>query len=90
MDRLLLNRDLDPLDLLQLLDAALDLLRFGGLVTKASDEGFQMLDVLALVFVSRGKLRPPLCFLFQILFVVAVINVQALVPYLDDFADRDV
>jgi hypothetical protein len=90
VDRLLLNRNLYPLDLFQLLDAALDLLRFGGLVTKASDEGFQMLDVLALVLVSCGKLGSPLCFLFQVLLVVAVVNVQALIPYLDDFADRDV
>ncbi len=90
MDRLLLDRDLDPLDLVQLLDAALHLLGLGGLIAKAGDEGFQMLNVLALVFVSRGQLRAPLFFLLQVLLVVAVVNVQRLVPYLDDLVDRDV
>ncbi len=76
MDRLLLDRDLDALDLFQLLDAALDLLGLGGLVAKASDERFKMLNMLALVLVGCGKLRAPLVFLLQILLVVAVVNVQ--------------
>ena len=90
VDRLLLDRDLDALDLLQLLDAALHLLGLGGLVAKAADEGFKMLDVLALVFVSRGQLGSPLFLLRQVLLVVAVVNVQGLVPYLDGLVDRDV
>src|ERR1700722_11852710 len=90
MDRLLFNRNLDPLDFFELLDAALHLFSLGGLVAKAGDKGFQMLDVLALVLVSRQQLSLPLFFLREEFLVVAVVNVQAFVPNLDDFADRDV
>ena len=90
MDRLLLDRDLDALDLFQLLNAALYLLGLGGLVAKAADESFQMLDMLALVLVGRGQLRSALLFLRQILLVVAVVNVQRLVPYLDGLVDGHV
>ena len=83
MDRLLLDRDLDALDLVQLLDAALHLLGLGGLVAKAADERFKMLNMLALVLVGCGELGSPLLFLRQVLLVVAVVNVQRLVPYLD-------
>ena len=58
-------RQLDALDLLQFLDAALHLLRLCGLVAKAVDEGLQMLDVLPLVAVGGFELRAPLLLLFQ-------------------------
>ena len=49
----LFGRDLDPLNLLQFLDAALHLFGLGGLRAKAVDEGFQLLDLVLLVGVGR-------------------------------------
>jgi hypothetical protein len=40
---------LDALDFFQLLDAGLDLLGLGGLGAEAVDEGFEVLDLYALV-----------------------------------------
>ena len=88
-DRLFL-RQLDALDLVEFLDAALHLLRLGGLIAEAVDEGLKVLDVLALVAVGRFELRAALLLLLQIALVVAVIDVQRLVPYLDDLGDGDV
>ena len=45
--------NLDPLHLLEFLDAALDLLRFCCLVAEPVDEDFQLLDALALVSIRR-------------------------------------
>ncbi len=47
------GRQFDALNALQLLDAALHLARFGGLGAKASDEGFEVFNVFALMTV-RG------------------------------------
>ena len=71
-------RQLDALDLVELLDAALDLLCLGGLIAEAIDEGFQMLDVLALVAICGFELGAALLLLFEIALVVAVIDVEAL------------
>ena len=51
-----LPANLDTLDLLQFLDAALHLLRLSGLVAEAVDEDFQLLDALALVAIRRLEL----------------------------------
>jgi hypothetical protein len=51
-DRLFFG-NLDALDLLQFLDARLHLLGLGGLGAEAVDEGFEMLDLIALVAVGR-------------------------------------
>ena len=75
----LFERNLDALDLVELLDAALHLLRLGRLIAEAADEGLEMVDVLALVFVRRLQLRAPLGFLLQVFLVVAVVDVQR--PY---------
>ena len=56
MDGLLFGRKLDALDLLQFLDAALHLFRLGGLVAKAIDEGFELLDALALIAIRGFQL----------------------------------
>ena len=56
MDGLLFRRQLDALDLFEFLDAALHLLRLGGLVAEAVDEGFQLLDAFALVAVGGFEL----------------------------------
>ena len=82
--------DLDALDLFELLDAGLDLLGFGGLVAEAVDEGFEGLDAVALIFVGVHQLRAALFFLRDVLFVVAVVDVHALVPQLDGLVDGDV
>ena len=88
MDGLLFLRNLDALDLLQFLDAALHLLGLGGLVAKAVDERFEVLDVFALIVIGGVQLRPPLIFLLQVFLVVAVVNMQSLVPDLDDLVRR--
>ena len=50
VDRLfLIFRHLDAFDLVELLDAALHLLGLGRLCAEAIDEGFKVLDALALV-----------------------------------------
>ena len=56
VDGLLFRRNLDALDLFQFLDARLHLLGLGGLVAEAVDEGFQLLDALALVAVGGFEL----------------------------------
>ncbi len=83
-------RQLDALDFFELLDAALDLFCLGGLIAKAIDEGFQVVDVLALIAKGGFELGAALLLLLEIALVVAVIHVQRLVPYLDDFGHRDV
>ncbi len=80
VDGLLLGRNLDPLDLLQFLDAALDLLRLGSLVTEAVDKDFQLLDALALIAISGFKLFAALGFFRQILVIVAGVEVDPLIP----------
>src|SRR5581483_10348059 len=47
-----------------------------------------MLDVIALVAICRLKLRAPLFFLLQIFFVIAGVDMQALIPYLDNLVHR--
>ena len=90
VDALLFGRDLDPLDLLQFLDAALYLLRLGRLVAEAVDEGFQLLDAVLLVLVGRLQLRAPLVLLQLVTGEAAGIEVQALVPQLGDLANADI
>ncbi len=68
---LLFGGQLDALDLFQLLDAALHLFGLGGLVAEAIDEGFQLLDALALVAIRGFQLLGALLLLLQVFFVVA-------------------
>ena len=82
--------DFDALDLFEFLDAGLDLFRFGGLIAEAVDEGLEGLDTVALIFVRVHQLRAALFFLGDVFFVVAVVDVHALVPQLDGFVDGDV
>jgi hypothetical protein len=88
-DRLFLG-NLDALDLFEFLDARLHLLGLGGLRAKAIDEGFKMLDLLALILVGGNELRASLFLLRKILRVIALINGEALVPYLHGAVDGDV
>ena len=90
MDGFLVGRDLDALDLLQFLDAALDLLGLGGLVAEAVDEGFQLLDAVTLVAIGGGELFQALGLLLEVLLVAAGVEVDALVPDFGDLADGDV
>ncbi len=80
VDGLLLGRDLDALDALQLLDAALHLLGLGGLITEAADESFQLLDAVLLVGVGGFELRQALGLLLLVAGVAAGVEVHALVP----------
>ncbi len=90
VDGLLFRRDFDSLDSIQLLDTALHLLGFGGLIAKAADEGFELPDLVLLVLVGRLQLGTPLGFLQLVTREAAGIEVQALVPQLGDFADGDI
>jgi hypothetical protein len=57
VDGLLVGRNLDALDLVELLDAALHLLGLGRLRAKAIDERFQLLDAVALVAYAATSCR---------------------------------
>src|SRR3954471_9959683 len=85
MDRLLFWWNLDALHALEFLDATLHLLSLGGLIAKAIDEGFELLDLCALVAVCRFELRFALLALHQILLVIPRIELNALVPDFDRF-----
>ena len=86
VDGLLFGRDLDALDALQFLDAALHLLGLGGLVAEAGDEGFQLRDAVLLVGVSRFELREALGLLLLVAGVAAGVEMHALVPQLQQLA----
>src|SRR5437868_6843974 len=86
----LFRRYLNPLDLLELLNAALHLLGFCGLIAKTIDKDFQLLDALALVAISPFELLASLRLLRQILVVIPRIKVHSLVPDLDNFIDRHI
>ena len=60
VDRLLIGRNFDALDLVQLLDARLHLLGLGRLRAEAVDERLQLLDALALIAICRHQLIAPL------------------------------
>ena len=90
MDGLFIGRNFDALDFLQFLDAGLDLLGFGRLVAEAVDEGFQLLNALALVAVGGFELRAALLFLAQIGVVVAAVELDVLVPDFHRSVYRDV
>ena len=91
VDGLLVGRNLDALNLVQLFDARLHLLGLGRLRAKAVDEGLQLLDALALIAVGRRQLIAALGLLAQIrIIVVAAVELHALVPDLDRPVDRHV
>ena len=56
MDDRLFFGDLDALDFFELFDAGLDLFGFGGLGAEAGDEGLEVFDLFALVFVGGYEL----------------------------------
>src|ERR1035437_2122226 len=88
VDGLLVRGDLDAVDFLEFLDAALHLLRLGRLRAKAVDKCFKLLDAFALVLVRRHQGVTALLFLMQILLVIAAVKLHALVPYFDDAIHR--
>ena len=90
VDRLFFRRNLDALDLLQFLDAALHLLGLGGLIAEAVDEDFELLDAVALVAVRGCQLLVALRLLGEEFVVVAGVEPEALVPDFGDLVDRDV
>ena len=90
MNGVLLGRQLDSFDLLQLLDPALHLPRLGGLIAEAVDEHFQMVDTLLLIVVGGFELRLALLFLCEIAVVVARVRVGAPIPDFQDLVHRHV
>ena len=88
-DRLFFG-NLDALDLFQLLDARLHLLGLGRLGAEAIDEGFEVLDLFALVAVGGEQLRAALVFLREILGVVALVDLRRLFQIFDGAVDGDV
>src|SRR5260370_35072398 len=90
MNRPLFSRKFDALDLLEFLNAALHLLGLGGLITKAVDESFELLNPFALVAVSRFQLLAAFLLLRKIFLVVAAIEMHAFVPDLDGLVDGDI
>ena len=90
VDGLLFLRNFDALHPFEFLDAALHLLGLGGRVAEAVDEHFELLDPLPLVLVSRFDLGAPRRLFLQVLLVIAGVEVNPLVPDLDDLLHRDV
>ena len=90
VDRLFLFGDLNALDLVEFLDATLDLSGFGRLIAKAVDEGFEVVDTDLLALVVRLELLDPLLLQSLVLRVAARVEVYFLVSNLNDFLDRDV
>src|SRR3974390_1252657 len=90
VDGLFFGRNLDPLDLLQLLKAALYLLGLRRLITEAVDERLKLLDAFSLVLVRSDQRSAALLRLRQVVLVVAAVKVDPLVPDLDDAIDRDI
>src|SRR5262249_50622796 len=82
MNGLFIRRNFNPLDLLQLLDAALHLLGLGSLIAEATDECLQLLDALLLVVVGGLELRQAVGFLSLVACVAAGEKSNALVPQL--------
>ncbi len=87
---LILRRHFDFLHPLQFLDAALRLFGLGGLIAEAVDEGLQLAHAVLLVLVGGFQLRAALGLQLEIARVVPRIDLQLLVPDLDDFRDGDV
>ena len=71
------GRDLDPLDLLERLHAALDLPRFRCLVAEAFDEAFDLGDFAVLTALSRQELLAALLPLDQVAIVVGLVEGEA-------------
>src|SRR5262245_37909101 len=80
MDSLFFWRNLDALDLFELLDPALNLLCFRRLIAETVYESFQLLNPLALVAIRGFQLGFSFGLLAQIRLIVATVEVDALVP----------
>ena len=90
MDDGLFFGDFDAFDFLEFFDARLDLFCFCGLSAEAIDEAFEVFDLNALVAPCGREEFAALGFLFEIFCVVAVVDIEALVPDLDGAVDGDV
>ena len=90
MDGLFFRRDLDALDLLEFLDAALHLLGLGCLVTESVDEDFKLLDAITLILVRCLQLLVALSLLRQKFVVIAGVVPETLVPDFGDFVDSHI
>ena len=86
----LLVRQLNFVYLLEFLDAALYLPGFGGLIAEAIDEGFEMMNLLLLVFLACLQLSSAFGLLFQIAVVIAGVEIRVAVPDFQDLVDRNI
>ena len=83
-------RNLDALDFFQLFNPRLHLLGLARLVAEAVDESLKVLDLVALVAPGSHELGTALVFLREVFCVVALVDGEALVPYLHGAVDGDV
>src|ERR1700681_916713 len=86
----LLVRQLNFVYLLQFLDPALYLPGFGGLIAEAIDEGFEMMNLLLLVFLACLELSSAFGLLFQIAVVIAGVEIRVVVPDFQDPVHRNI
>ena len=89
-DLLALGRDLDALDLVELLDPALHLPGLGGLVAEAVDEGLGLLDLLRLPAVRLAQAIHVRLVVDHVLRIVAVVVGEGAQAHLGDALDRGV
>jgi len=89
-DALALGRDLDALDLVELLDAALHLARLGRLVAEAVDEGLGLLDLLLLAARALAQRLHAGAMLGDVMAVVSVVVRQRAQAHLGDALDDSV
>src|SRR5580704_509981 len=86
----LLVRQLNFVDLLEFLDAALYLPGFGGLIAETIDERFEMMNLLLLIFLACLELSSAFGLLFQIAVVIAGVEIRMAVPDLQDPVHRNI
>ena len=83
MNRLLLGRHFDALDLFKFFDSALHLLGLCRLRSKTVDESFELFDPLALIPIGSFQLQPAIVLLHEELIVVAGVEMDTLIPDFD-------
>ncbi len=90
MNGFLFRRDFNLFHALQLFDPALHLFGFGGLCAETIDKRFKLISLFFLVAIRGLKLCAALGLLRQILFVIAGIKEDLLVPDFSGLLYRNV
>jgi len=89
MNRFFIVGQFDSFNFLEFLDPALHLLGLGGLIAKAIDESFQVMNTVLLIFVGRFELRPAFRLLRQIFVVISGVKICTLVPDFENSVYRE-